>query len=68
MSNYSAIPTHVLVFSSTVIIGTADKDEDGHSDGHGCVDNDDADDDEYTNPKPQHPNKKPFSTASCYFP
>mmetsp|Transcript_17087 Transcript_17087/g.18808 ORF Transcript_17087/g.18808 Transcript_17087/m.18808 type:complete len:215 (-) Transcript_17087:306-950(-) len=42
MSNYSDIPTHV-VFSSTVIIRTADKeDEDG--DVHGFIDND-ADDD-----------------------
>jgi len=44
MSNYSDLPNHVLVFSSTVInIETADKDEDG--DVHGCVDNDAPDDD-----------------------
>mmetsp|Transcript_6479 Transcript_6479/g.6375 ORF Transcript_6479/g.6375 Transcript_6479/m.6375 type:complete len:217 (-) Transcript_6479:82-732(-) len=42
MSNCSDIPTHV-VFSSTVIIRTTDKDEDGVV--HGCVVNDADDDD-----------------------
>mmetsp|Transcript_26770 Transcript_26770/g.30625 ORF Transcript_26770/g.30625 Transcript_26770/m.30625 type:complete len:217 (+) Transcript_26770:53-703(+) len=42
MSNYSDIPIHI-VFSSTVIIRTTDKDEDGVV--HGCVVNDADNDD-----------------------